>query len=62
VSEVPEVVVALDFDEEKVHSRRFKELRVGSDNRLGTIYIPRKTLAELGNPDRIEMVIRPRQD
>lgn len=62
MSEVPEVVVALKFEAEKVHSRRFKEIPVGDKNRLGTVYVPRETLAAIGNPDNIEIVIRPQQD
>jgi hypothetical protein len=62
VTDVPEVVVLLEFDQEKVHSRRFKEIPVGGDPRLGTVYIPRKTLEAIGNPAALEVTIRPRQD
>lgn len=60
--ETAEVVVALDFDEEKKHSRRFKEVPIGNESRIGTLYVPRTTLAAIGNPDRLEIVIRARQD
>lgn len=62
MSETVEVVVALDFEEEKRHSRRFREIAVGGKNRLGTLYVPHETLAAIGDPDRLEVVIRARQD
>lgn len=62
MTDVPEVVITLEFDEEKKHSRRFRETPVGGKQRLGTVYVPRETLAALGDPDALEVTIRPRQD
>lgn len=62
MSEIPEVVVSLKFDQEKVHSRRYKEVPVGGKQRLGTLYVPRETLAVIGNPDTLEVTIKAQQD
>ena len=55
-----EVVVRFTFKAEKVNSRRFEEVREeGDEGLMGNVYVPRTTLALIGNPDDFELVIRP---
>jgi len=54
------VVVMVDEDHETARTRRFKE-EVAPDDEpvIGQLYIPKRTLKELGSPRRIEVEVRP---
>ena len=54
------VVIMVDEDHETTRTRRFRE-EVAPDDEptIGTLYLPKRTLKDLGSPRRIEIEVRP---
>ncbi len=59
--EIPKIVVVLvDEDHETTRTRRFhEEVTPDSEPILGSLYLPKHALQQLGSPCRIEVEVRP---
>ena len=54
------LVVMVDEDHETTRTRRFREEVAPDDEPLmGSLYLPKRTLRQLGSPRRIEVEVRP---
>jgi hypothetical protein len=49
--------VTVQFDKERETKNTVRYAEAGEEGRLGTIYVPKSTLAEIGEPDTIRVTI-----
>lgn len=54
---ITEAAVRVVLEREKETKRTVRYVEPGDDAMVGTLYVPKSTLSQLGNPERLEITL-----